>query len=257
VISTLDDLSYFGDMKRVPKEIYYIGNKELLKRPKVSIVGSRKALLYTKDSVKEIANELAKRGVVVVSGAAMGVDLMAHIGAGVENTIAVMGNGLDIRYPAVNERVIEAIENEGLVISSFPISQKPTNWSFVVRNEIVVALGEVLIVAEADIKSGSMHSVEYAKKMKKSIYVLPHRLGQSSGTQKLLANKEAKAIYNIEEFANRFGKPLPKSIELDEFYIFCQKRPTLNEAVAIYGERVYEEELEGNIVIENGIVKMA
>ncbi|HHD74938.1 MAG TPA: DNA-processing protein DprA, partial [Nitratifractor sp.] len=89
-------------MKKAPEAIYAIGNETLLERVKVSIVGTRKPLAYTKDYTYKIAKALAKRGVVVVSGAAMGVDAIAHQGAGVENTIAVMANGLDIRYPAVN-----------------------------------------------------------------------------------------------------------------------------------------------------------
>jgi len=66
-----------------------------------------------------MTNALAKRGVCVVSGAAMGVDAIAHAGAGEENTIAVVGNGLDIRYPALNKSLIENIEKKGLMLSQF------------------------------------------------------------------------------------------------------------------------------------------
>ena len=69
--------------------------------------------------------------------------------------------GLDIRYPVINRPLIEGIENRGLILSQFNDGFRATGWSFVVRNELVVALGDLLIVTEADLKSGSMRSVEY------------------------------------------------------------------------------------------------
>ncbi|HGZ70137.1 MAG TPA: DNA-processing protein DprA, partial [Nitratifractor sp.] len=157
-------------MKKAPEAIYAIGNETLLERVKVSIVGTRKPLAYTKDYTYKIAKALAKRGVVVVSGAAMGVDAIAHQGAGVENTIAVMANGLDIRYPAVNKNLIRDIEERGLTLSFYEAGFKARSWSFVARNELVVALGEILIVTEAELKSGSMRSVEFALAMGKHIF---------------------------------------------------------------------------------------
>ena len=240
-------------MAQLPKELWYIGNKELLECRKVSIVGTRRPLAYTKDFTYKLAKALAKRGVIVVSGAAMGVDAIAHQGAGAENTIAVMANGLDIRYPAVNKNLIADIERKGLCLSFYKAGFHARPWSFIVRNELVVALGEVLIVTEAELKSGSMRSVEYALKMGKKIFVLPHRLSDSSGTNSLLCDGKAKAIYDIDEFANSFGIVEQKE---DPFTKFLETSPTLEEALAKYGERVYEAELEGLIVIKDGIVQL-
>lgn len=78
-------------MKKYPPELFYRGNLSLLKRPKVSMVGTRTPSLYTQQMTQEIAKALAKRGVCIVSGAAMGVDAWAHRAAGAENTIAVLG----------------------------------------------------------------------------------------------------------------------------------------------------------------------
>jgi DNA processing protein len=245
----LDALSL---MKKAPKEIFYIGNKELLERKKVSIVGTRRPSQYTKEYTFTLARELAKRGVVVVSGAAMGVDAIAHKAAGAKNTIAVMANGLDIKYPAVNKKLIEEIYKEGLALSFFQEGFRATKWSFVIRNELVVALGDILIVTEADLQSGSLRSVEYALKMKKDIYVLPHRLNESLGTNSLLAKNQAKAIYDLESFLNQFGT-IKKSE--DEFLNYIQSHPILEEALEKFQERVYEAELEGIIIIENGRVK--
>jgi len=238
-------------LKKEPKEIFYRGNTELLSRQKVSIVGTRRPNQYTKEFTFELARELSKRGVVVVSGAAMGVDAIGHKGAGSDNTIAVVANGLDIKYPAVNRALLEDIEKDGLIISTFKDGFRATRWSFVVRNELVVALGDILIVCEADLNSGSMRSVEYAIDMGKDIYVLPHRLNESLGTNKLLKDGMAKAIYNIEEFANKFGQLDNKE---DDFFRFIKIDNSLDSVLSKFGDRVYEAELEGDIAIENGYI---
>jgi DNA processing protein len=244
-------------MKTYPSTLYYKGNLDLLKRPKVSIVGTRRPSNYTRQVTFSLANALAKRGVCVVSGAAMGVDAIAHTGAGENNTIAVVANGLDIRYPAVNKNLIESIENRGLMLSQFNEGFRATGWSFVVRNELVVALGDILIVTEADLDSGSMRSVEYALKMGKEIFVLPQRLDESLGTNQLLDKKHAKAIHNIETFASTFGRSVEDEVEKDDFFYFCQKTPTFDESLKKFGDRVYEAELEGLITIQNGIVRLS
>ena len=245
-------ISELEAMKRYPETLYYRGSTGLLESRKVSIVGTRRPGAYTKSAVQQLAAALSKRGVTVVSGAAMGVDALAHRGAGAERTIAVLGCGLDHRYPAVNASLIEEIEKRGLVLSQFEPDFRATPWSFVVRNELVVALGEVLIVGEADRGSGTMRSVEYALKMGKSIYVLPHRLGESEGTTDLLKEGAAEAIYDIEEFASRFATGAEKSEEADDFTAFCKSSPTYEEAVKRFGDRVFEAELEGMIAVQDG-----
>jgi len=242
-------------MKKYPEELHYIGDLTILNRKKVSIVGSRKLSNYTREYTYRLAKALSKRGVCIVSGAAMGVDAIAHQGAGTNNTIAVVANGIDIRYPMVNRALIQSIEEQGLVISQFKDTFRATAWSFVVRNELVVALGDVLIVTEANLDSGSMRSVEYAIAMGKKIYVLPHRLGESSGTQNLVQRGKATVIHNIEVFASTFGEVIASDVVKDAFFYFCQTSPTFTATVEKYGDRVYESELEGLIRIEQGIVR--
>lgn len=239
-------------MKKYPVEISYIGNLDLLKKPKVSIIGTRRPNQYSKHYTHLLAQKLASVGVCIVSGAAMGVDAIAHLGAGASNTIAVAANGLDIRYPTINKELIKSIENEGLVLSQFNNGFKATNWSFVVRNELVVALGNILIVTEADLNSGSMRSVEYALEMNKEIYILPHRIGESEGTTELVKKGLAKIIHDIDEFSAQFGV-IAKTFN-DPFLDFCASKPTFDYAVSLYGEKVYEAELDGKIKIENGFI---
>lgn len=237
-------------MKKYPKEFFYRGNLELLKKTKISIIGTRRPSTYTKQFTAKLSSALSKRGVCIVSGAAMGVDSLAHQNA--KDTIAVMANGLDIRYPSVNKSLIENIEKNGLTLSQFKDGFRATPWSFVVRNEVVVALGDILIVSEADLKSGSMRSVEFALAMKKEIFVLPHRCGESEGTNYLLKTNQAKAIYNIDEFVSQFGEEIFTC--KDDFLDYCQKNPALNDVISKFGNRVYEYELEGKITIKNNFI---
>ena len=243
-------------MKKYPDLLHYKGSREILQRPKVSIVGTRRPSGYARHYTYEVARALSARGICIVSGAAMGVDAIAHQGAGADNTIAVMANGLDIRYPAVNRSMIEEIEEKGMTISQFEPGFKATSWSFVLRNELVVALGEFLIVTEADAGSGSMRSVDYALEMGKKIYVLPHRIGESAGTNYLLREGLAEPIYDIETFASKFGQAVDDGVVKDEFFYFCQQSPTLDEALERFGERIYEAELDGMIAVENGLIRL-
>jgi len=250
------EINSLKSMKSYPNTLYAKGDLSLLNRPKVSIVGTRRPSPYTRQMTYILAKALSSRGLSIVSGGAMGVDAISHQGAGVDNTIAVMATSLDIRYPRVNSKLIKDIESSGLTLSQFPPTFRATPWSFILRNEIVVALGDFLIVTEADLNSGSMHSVKFAMEMDKKIYVLPHRIDESLATNRLLEDGLATPIYNIENFASQFGNAVDTSIERDEFFYFCQKEPTLDSAVSKFGDRVYEAELEGIILIENGLVRL-
>ena len=241
-------------MKVYPSELYCKGDFELLNRVKVSIVGSRKTSKYSREMTYKLSSALTKVGVCVVSGGAMGVDAVAHLGAGASNTIAVLPCGINIKYPAVNKNLLSDIEKNGLLLSQFKENDKARPWSFVVRNELVVALGEVLVVAEAELESGSMRSIEFALSMGKEIFVFPHRLGESSATNELLKEGRAKAIYDIDTFVSRFGSLDEAKVQEDEFMVFCQTSPTYEETLSKFPSRVFEAELNGEIEVRNGKV---
>ena len=243
---------HFEAMKKVPSPIYYRGDVSLLESPKVSIVGTRNPSQYTKQMTSDLAHKLASVGVSVVSGGAMGVDGQAHFGAGYRHTIAVMPCGLDVRYPASHREMFEQIERDGLLLSQYEEGVQAANWTFVVRNEMVVALGDVLIVAEALRNSGSIRSVEYAKKMGKKIYTFPHRAGESDGTMDLVKAGEAEVIYDIDNFVAQYGHI--KKIENDAFLLYCDGNPSYEEALQKFGEKVSMYELEGKVVIKDGRV---
>lgn len=252
-INTIDfHIKELDSMKKYPKEIFFIGDTKLLNKRKVSIVGTRKPNQYTKQFTHELASKLARNNIVIVSGAAMGVDAIAHNGAGSNNTIAVAGTGLDIRYPVINKNLIEAIEQNGLMLSQFKPSSPSTRYNFPIRNELVVSLGEILIVTQADLNSGTMRSVEYAITMKKPIFVLAHRLNESEATNKLLQENKATAIYNIDDFINNFIGYQNNIKHSNSFLEYCKTNPTYDEAMIKFPTEVFENELSGNIEVQNG-----
>lgn len=256
-MSTLskDLYQHFDAMKKVPEIINYSGNTALLDAPKISIVGTRHPIVYTQQQTLDLAQKLSSVGVVIVSGAAMGVDGIAHRGAGPNQTIAVLPCGLGYRYPRIHTALLSEIQQEGLLLSQFDHDFKQMAWSFVVRNEMVVALGDVLIVTEAALGSGSMRSVAYAQKMGKKIYTLAHRNGDSEGTMALVKSGEAEVIYDIDLFVAQYG--VLKKIEDDPLLQFCQSGPTYEEALQRFGAEIALYELEGKIMIENGCVRLS
>ncbi|PIF03827.1 MAG: DNA processing protein DprA [Arcobacter sp.] len=247
-------INQLDTMKKYPKNLYYIGNLDLLEKRKVSIVGTRKPNGYTKQYTYELSKLLSNNNICIVSGAAMGVDAIAHDGAGASNTIAVAGTGLDIRYPAVNKKLIEDIEQKGLIISQFPSKTPSQRYNFPIRNELVVALGECLIVTQADENSGTMRSVEFALKMGKPIFVLAHRINESIATNKLLEKGLATAIYNIDTFIENFLGYKNEIKHNDEFLEYCKSSPTYDEVMKKYPKELFEYELNGKIKISNGLV---
>lgn len=243
-----------SSMKHYPEKLYCIGNTELLQRPKISIVGTRRPNPYTRAMTFELSKKLALSGMVIVSGAAAGVDAIAHQGAGAENTIAILPCGIDLRYPSANAELIKSIESRGLSISQFECGFEARDWSFVVRNEVVVALGDVLIVTEADLGSGSMRSVEYALAMEKPIYVLPHRINESAATRQLLAEGKATAIDDMDRFVALISQKGRNSIEDTPFIAYCRTNPIYDEAVVKFPSEIFEGELSGVIDVKNGRV---
>jgi len=242
-------------MKVYPKPLYYLGHPELLERPKISIVGTRHPITYTKIYTQELARKLSLAGVCIVSGGAQGVDGIAHQAAGVSNTIMVAGTGLDIRYPSIHQKLIAEIEKEGLVLSQFEAGQPSLKWNFPLRNELVVALGDALIVTQADLKSGTMHSIEFALKMQKPIYVLPHHLGESEGINWLLSQDLARPIYDIDAFVSLFGTV--EATCKDDFLTYCDTHPFYHDAVEKFAQKVFEYECLGKIKVENGRINRA
>jgi DNA processing protein len=219
--------------------LFYKGDLTLLNTPKLAIVGSRKPSKYTKEITAILSSKLSQK-YTIVSGGAYGVDAIAHKNA--KKTIMVSPAGIDTIYPKINKNLIEDIIKNHLIISEYEGSYMPRAYNFIYRNRIVVNISDFLIITEADENSGSMRSFEWARKYNKKVFVLPHRLNESKGTNYLAKTNQAEIIWDIEEFILSLG--IEKENKIMDF----------NEAFLEYGDKLYEMELNGEIKIKNNRV---
>jgi DNA processing protein len=219
--------------------LFYKGDLTLLNTPKLAIVGSRKPSKYTKEITAILSSKLSQK-YTIVSGGAYGVDAIAHKNA--KKTIMVSPAGIDTIYPKINKNLIEDIIKNHLIISEYEGSYMPRSYNFIYRNRIVVNISDFLIITEADENSGSMRSFEWARKYNKKVFVLPHRLNESKGTNYLAKTNQAEIIWDIEEFILSLG--IEKENKIMDF----------NEAFLEYGDKLYEMELNGEIKIKNNRV---
>lgn len=238
-----------------PKKLYYSGNIELLdSRIKIAIVGTRKPTPYTTFFTQTLAKKISQHGGIVISGGALGVDIIAQKIA-FPNTIMVSPSSLDIIYPKENADIIQKIYQDALIISEYEKEYTPRNFSFLQRNRLVVGLSDYVIIPQADMLSGSMSSARFAKNFKKPIYVLPQRIDESKGTNSLLQDSLAQGIYDIDRFIEKiFGKKIIQT--KDEILDFCQNRPSYEEAFLRYRDIIIQYELEGKIIRENGFLRV-
>ena len=156
----------------------------------VTIVGSRRPSAYGRGLATGLGREVAAAGLTVVSGMAMGIDSCAHRGALEAGglTVAVLGTGVDVPYPARAMRLYEEIVEGGLVLSELPPGTTARRWTFPARNRIMAALGRMTVVVEAREKSGSLITAEMAQDLNREVGAVPGRVGSSpaAGTNGLL-----------------------------------------------------------------------
>jgi DNA processing protein len=157
-----------------PAELWYCGRLDAFDAPAVAIVGSRAASAVALEMATRLAADLARRGVVIVSGLARGVDSAAHRGAlGEGRTIAVLGSACDVIYPAEHARLAGQITERGLVLSEYPPGTPPHRGRFPMRNRIISGLSRAVVVIEAHEKSGSLITARYALQQGRDVMAVP------------------------------------------------------------------------------------
>jgi DNA processing protein len=179
-----------------PRALFGRGDRGLLgylaKAPAVAIVGARKATTYGREVAHALGRDLAFAGLPVISGLAFGVDGASHRGAldGDGLTIAVLGGGPDVPYPAAHRRLHEEIAASGILLSELPPGRKPFRWCFPARNRIIAALAEITVVVEAAHRSGALITAQMASDLRGSVGAVPGSVlsGLSIGTNNLLAD---------------------------------------------------------------------
>ncbi|MDR3242922.1 MAG: DNA-processing protein DprA [Clostridiales Family XIII bacterium] len=173
-----------------PKQLYYRGDLSIASEIAVAVVGARKASEYGKWVSFHLSRTLAEHGAVVVSGMAAGVDSCAHKGAlaAKGKTIAVLGCGVDICYPASNRKLMAEIIENGLVVSEYPPGTGARAYAFPLRNRIISGLSVGTVVAEAGNRSGSLITAERAAEQGRCVYAVPGNINipSSIGCNKLI-----------------------------------------------------------------------
>ncbi|MFH1036086.1 MAG: DNA-processing protein DprA [Pseudomonadota bacterium] len=156
----------------------------------VALVGSRDMTPYGRRVAEDLARDLARAGVSVISGLARGVDTVAHqaaLAAG-GHSVGVLGAGLNIIYPPENARLTTALAQKGAVISEFPLGTRPLAGNFPVRNRLISGLSRAVVVVEAGIKSGSLITARHALDQNREVLAVPGPVGtpQSQGCHELI-----------------------------------------------------------------------
>jgi DNA processing protein len=188
----------------VPKKLFIRGELPDHQRLHVAIVGSRKPTAYGREVTLKLAEKLARRGAVIVSGLALGVDALAHQGAlnAQGTTVAVLAGGVDNPSPFSNRRIAENIlDSNGAIISEYEPGTSPRLHQFLVRNRIVSGLSDILIITEASERSGTLNTAMHALSQGRDVYVVPGNITSlsSRGCNRLLA-QGAIPIVDIDEF---------------------------------------------------------
>lgn len=159
-----------------PRELYCLGNLELLNYKSIAVIGSRNYSNYGKRVAMEFSYNLAKENICIVSGMARGIDSFAHEATlkAKGKTIAVLGSGLDVIYPKENIKLYEdIIKNDGLIISEYLLGTPPRKQNFPARNRIISGLSDGVLVIEARKNSGTNITVDFALEQGKDVFVIP------------------------------------------------------------------------------------
>ncbi|MFR4115197.1 MAG: DNA-processing protein DprA [Alphaproteobacteria bacterium] len=229
-----DDPEYPENLRAAedaPPVIYVRGQINCLRQPlSLSIVGARNASLNGRKLASQISCELTSQGIMIVSGMARGIDTAAHKGAmfalnRTGSTVAILGTGIDIAYPAENQKLCEQIAGQGAVISEFPLGTEPSAGNFPRRNRIVSALTDGTLVVEASLHSGSLITARLALEQGRDVFAVPGfpTDERSAGPNKLIKDgaflvENAEDILNVlSADARRKIPQTPRPVQTDLF----------------------------------------
>jgi DNA processing protein len=182
-----------------PKQLFIMGTLPAQRIPSVAIVGTRKPSNYGKEVTQRLTYDLAKKGIVIISGLALGVDGIAHraaLEAG-GTTIAVLANGLPQIYPATHKDLADQIIKQGgAILSEYEPETSARTYQFLQRNRIVSGLSDAIIITEAAARSGTLNTAMHALEQGKEVFVVPGNITSplSSGCNTLLKQGARPAL---------------------------------------------------------------
>jgi DNA processing protein len=184
-------LQLLAHIPAAPKQLFIMGKLPSQRLPSVAIVGTRKPSSYGKEVTQRLTYDLAKKGVVIISGLALGVDGIAHRAAleADGTTIAVLANGLPQIYPATHKDLADQIiQQGGAILSEYEPETSARTYQFLQRNRIVSGLSDAIIITEAAARSGTLNTAMHALEQGKEVFVVPGNITSplSSGCNTLL-----------------------------------------------------------------------
>lgn len=193
----------FRTIKQPPNALYYRGQslESILQKPRVAIVGARKATSYGLEVTKQLSTSLSRQGIVIVSGLAFGIDAAAHkatLDAG-GTTVAVLPSSLESVYPHSHHRLAEQIAQQGTLLTEIESRQPIHKHQFIARNRLIAALSDVVIIVEAAEKSGALHTATFAKEQGKIVAAVPGNITNSSSTGTNNLIREGAALITCAE----------------------------------------------------------
>ncbi len=214
-IVTYYDEAYPARLKSIyapPSLLFVRGNIELLREERmIALVGSRKTSDYGRRAARELAEGMARERVLVVSGFAKGIDTQAHEAAfeAGGRTIAVLGSGVDVIYPAPNKKFAsDLIESgRGLIASELPLGASPDARNFPWRNRIVSGMARATVVVESEFDGGSMITASLAHNEKRDVFALPGDIYRpsSGGPNRLIRESRARIATSAEQILSELG----------------------------------------------------
>ena len=210
-VLTLDDAAYPPPLLHCgdpPLMLFLEGRAELLQRPSVAVVGSRQATPQGLAHAQQFASVLSQAGVTVVSGLATGIDGAAHEGAlaGAGSTLAVIGTGPDIVYPARHRGLWRRVAQDGLVVSEHAPGTPPLAHHFPHRNRLIAGLTRGTLVVEATLKSGSLSTARLAMEGGREVFAVPGSIQspQARGCHELI-RQGAQLVESAQEILETLG----------------------------------------------------
>jgi DNA processing protein len=239
---TWDEPAYPQRLREIydpPPLLYVRGNPELLDRYSIAIVGTRRPTPYGVQLAERLAQDLAERGLVIVSGLARGVDSCAHKGALASArgaTVGVLGSGIDVVYPKENKKLFAKMEERGAIITEFPLGSFPAPQNFPIRNRVIAGMALGVVVVEGAQYSGSLITARLAMEFGREVFGVPGNVTQpASFGPNLLIKQGAKLVTGWEDVIEE----LPTEIRAQLFPVEASSQ---QERAALFEESLSESE---------------
>lgn len=218
-ILTYWDSTYPDRLKKIydpPAFLFYKGNTKLLANPAIGIVGTRIPSSYGKLITERFTAELVENNFTIISGFARGIDTIAHTTTlkNKGDTIAILGNGIDLVYPAENKKLFNEMVEHGLIITEYPMGTNPDGGNFPKRNRIISGISVGVLIPEAGARSGALITALYAVDQDREVFCIPGPItsGKSAGVNKLIKDG-AKLVLGVDDILCELNQQLNLNFE--------------------------------------------